>query len=148
MRWTPIPMDLPSHNPTLQTLIAGWGHQHYTHALATETPLFTIQIKRYGFREGQSYKISTPIALRPNAVVDVPIFCTGAGTETYSAQYRLVFAVVHTGSTPNAGHYQTALSSGSRFLLSDDRIAPKPLKQQDYVWVAQNCYLLGLLRHV
>ncbi|CAE7364204.1 unnamed protein product [Symbiodinium microadriaticum] len=102
-----------------------WGHQHYTHALATETPLFTIQIKRYGFREGQSYKISTPIALRPNAVVDVPIFCTGAGTETYSAQYRLVFAVVHTGSTPNAGHYQTALSSGSRFLLSDDRIAPK-----------------------
>ena len=43
---------------------------------------------------------------------------------------------------------QPALSSGSRFLLSDDRIAPKPLKQQDYVWVAQNCYLLGLLRHV
>ena len=47
--WTPIPMDMPATD--LQSLISGWSNQHYPHALAAETPFFTIQVKRYFFHD-------------------------------------------------------------------------------------------------
>ncbi|OLQ02115.1 hypothetical protein AK812_SmicGene15049 [Symbiodinium microadriaticum] len=125
----------------------GWGNQHYPHALVAETPFFTVQLKRYEFRDGRAHKRTDPVALRPNAVVRMPIFCTGESVSVRTATYRLLFAIVHTGDTPHAGHYQAALSCGSRFYLSDDRVASRPMKEHEQQWLAQNCYLLGLLRH-
>ena len=145
MLWTPIPMDLPATG--LQSLVEGWSAQHYTHALAAETPFFTVQIKRFSFHDGRSHKRTDAIPLRPDAAVQVPIFCTGGGTSIELKPYRLVFAIIHTGNTPHAGHYQAALSCGSRFFLSDDRVAARPMKAQEYQWAASNCYLLGFLRH-
>ena len=147
MLWTPIPIDLNAPTADLQALLTGWGNQHYPHALVAETPFFTVQLKRYEFRDGRAHKRTDPVALRPNAVVRMPIFCTGESVSVRTATYRLLFAIVHTGDTPHAGHYQAALSCGSRFYLSDDRVASRPMKEHEQQWLAQNCYLLGLLRH-
>ena len=107
---------------------------------------FTIQVKRYAFHD-RAYKRTDPILLRLDTVVNVPIFCTVQGAEMYHVPYRLIFAIAHTGDTPQSGHYQAALSRGPRFYLSNDGVAARPMRTQEYDWVARNCYLLGLLRH-
>ena len=67
----------------------------------------------------------------------------------YHVPYRLIFVIAHTGETPQSGHYQAALSCGPRFylILSNDGVAARPMRLQEYDWVAKNCYLIGLLRH-
>ena len=77
-----------------------WGHlieRAYPHALAAETPFFTIQVKRYFFHD-RAYKRVDPVQLRPDTVVNVPIFCTGQGADTYHVPYRLVFVIAHTAT--------------------------------------------------
>ena len=155
MRWTPHLRSWP-HLRRQHDVAEFWGYlialAEPNHMAGTwesrtdETPFFTIQLKRYHYRLGHPHKRTDPILLRPGAVVHVPIFCAGASLEVRTVPCRLIFAIVHTGPTTEAGHYQAALSCGQRFFLSDDGAASRPMKASEYEWVNGNCYLIGLSR--
>ena len=77
----------------------------------------------------------------------MPVFRSGQGLETAPQDYRVAFAIVHTGPTTDSGHYQSVLSNSRQHFLSDDGTPARKLKASEIQWMEENLYLVGLLRH-
>ena len=73
-------------------------------ALAEAPAILSIQLLRFQEKGGRIKKVRSPVTVNP--VISVPIFIDGHTQQLVTSEYRLISGVVHTGDTPNTGHYR------------------------------------------
>ena len=76
----------------------------------------------------------------------MPVFESSHDTVGLLIPYRLLFVVVHEGSSVNRGHYRCVLSAADNFTVTNDASINALLPQYRYEWLYQNSYLIGLMK--
>ena len=138
----PIPLHLNGHS--LQGLVDDWQHQHRMHGLVQPTQCLYLQICRYDSQSGT--KSLHPITITPGTQILMPIFEHSQDTAGLLIPYKLLFVIAHEGESVNPGHYRCVISAGDNFIITNDASRNALLPPQRYDWLAQNCYLIGLIR--
>ena len=102
---SPINLDLPELAGiiSLQQLVLEWhANQLGIQALADTPQLLMIRLMRFTRRANQTCKNTASVAI-PTAL-QMPVF-DGASLQCSFVAYRVSAILMHTGHTPQAGHY-------------------------------------------
>ena len=132
----PLMMPLPDKSCTLHEVAALWQHPQPGHHRIIESHdgVLVVQLDRYG--SGQ--KVFTDVDFETGVEISVIVPTAVPQAVTFVA----VAAVVHTGGTVDAGHYQSLLRVGHSWYLTDDgaRAVPVVMGQHE----RQNAYMILL----
>ena len=110
--WQPITMSV--HGGGLQATIDHWHRQPNTHALNSEAQVVVTQLRRFDYVDHRALKPRDRVTLSSGDTLRMPVFSGGGKMHTYDAPYRLLFAIIHSGDHPCAGHYQSLLFAESQ----------------------------------
>ena len=138
------PIHLTLTSQSLQGLVDDWHHQHRMHGLVQASQCLFLQICKYGSSDAANN--TTPIPLTPGARILMPVLENSQDTVGLLIPYRLLFVVVHEGNSVNRGHYQSVLSAGGNFIVTNDASINALLPQHRYERLYKNCYLIGLIK--
>ena len=145
-----IPLQIPASTPdpplTLQTLINNWHFQHVPFALSTPPDLLCFLLTRYTLQPSArlTYEKNT-CAIQLPRLVRVPCFLEESLTCRW-LRYRLASVIVHTGDSPEQGHYTSVLVSGSGTWGTNDHRRAQLTSLED-VSTVNGCYMLWMVRH-
>ena len=137
------PDGLCSSDP--QNAINAWHTLDSIHALTSRPAHLFLALPRYRQLGARIVKNSIRLRLEDKSV-RVPIFRPDS-LAVYWEEYTITTAIVHLGETPETGHYRTAAfvpNAPGVWYSDDDR--PAELYPEVPKEVAENCYVLGLLR--
>ena len=141
----PLLLTLPGES--LQGLLDAWHNQYAVHALTQHTGCLFLQICRYS---SHTAKNQQHLAVRPGAVVALPVFTEDGDACTRLEPFRVIAVVFHLGPTVTSGHYQTLLGMPTAndwtLYVCDDNRKPRKANTKDLALVDHNAYLVGLLR--
>ena len=101
----------------MQACVQQWSAQDLTHALVNPPALLCIQLERFVRRNRAIRKKSIPIAVGD---VQMPMY-VNASDRTVQIPYRLIAAIVHSGNSPNSGHYRSVLVASTETELIAER---------------------------
>ena len=138
----------------LSDLIARWHGQYAVHALHQPGGLIIFRIVRYDFECRAAVKDLTPVYVQPGETVALPVFEGPEGLSVRHEAYQLELQFFHLGPQVDSGHYQCAISvplgRGSpqqwQYQICDARKQPRKARPPDLRTMAQNVYLVGLVR--
>ena len=82
----------------------GPRREAYVTALAEAPEILSVQLLRFQEKGGRIKKVRSPVTVNP--VIRVPSFTDGHTQQLITSEYRLISGIVHTGDTPNTGHYR------------------------------------------
>jgi len=129
----------------LQDAVNAWHTKDSIHALTSRPAHLFLALPRYRQLGARIVKNRIRLQLE-NRCIKLPIFHPDSLT-VYWEDFTITTAIVHLGETPDTGHYRTAafVRGTQEVWYSDDarQAVFCPEVQTD---VAENCYVLGLLR--
>ena len=138
----PLLLTLPGES--LQGLLDAWHNQYTVHALTQHTGCLFLQICRYS---SHTAKNQQRLAVRPGAVVALPVFTEDGDACTRLEPFRVIAVVFHLGPTVTSGHYQTLLGMPTAndwtLYVCDDNRKPRKANTKDLALVDHNAYLVG-----
>ncbi|CAE7197792.1 unnamed protein product [Symbiodinium natans] len=169
---TAVPLiPLPcSGYATTQLALDSWmtqpgpRNEAYVTALAAAPAILSVQLLRFQEKGGRIKKVRSPVTINP--VIQVPTFTADHTQQLTMSEYRLISGIVHTGDTPNTGHYRCfflkpqshssevetiaeALEVGaatSALQLVDDGRTPVNTTARDVQHINRNWYILFFSR--
>ena len=145
---TGVTVPLPQRTTDLDSCIAAWCRQPFTHALVQAPLWLCIHLPRYVEQAGRIYKNKVCVRIDPGNVTYVPIFCRN-GTTVQWMPYRILAGITHAGRDTKSGHYRAFLSDAPlspNIWFTDDGQPAKSCTDDLLHHIHHECYMCFLAR--
>ena len=121
----------------LQSLIHVWHKQRAQHAFVRGTQCVALQVNRFELTEGVISKNRRRLSCSDHLLL--PIWDdSGVVWQTF----KLSAMIVHLGSVPTQGHYQSVLYRDGRVWLTDDGRTPSSSVEHFAPRILDSCYIV------
>ena len=114
-----LALHLHSDLMSISACVRAWAwEQGAIHALMSAPPVLVIPVIRFTYDDRLPRRATERLRLESH--LDIPVYIRADSIETEMIAYRLVACILHTGPTPQSGHYRALVCTDGGYVISDD----------------------------